>query len=44
MSVSPGFTCVNSTGASVNSIRPAFWRATVNVEVARSPGSGKSER
>ena len=35
---------MNATGSSVMSMPPAVWRATVNVEVARSPGSGKSAR
>ena len=42
--VSPGFTCVNRTGRSVMSIPPDVCRATVKVEVAKSPGSGKSDR
>ena len=43
-SVSPGFTWVNCTGCSPISIPFAPCRATVKVEVARSPGSGKSDR
>ena len=43
-SVSPGRTCVNSTGASVISRPPAVSRATVKREAAKSPGSGKSDR
>ena len=42
--VSPGFTWVNATGSSVISTPLAVRRATVNRDVASSPGSGKSER
>src|ERR1700719_4145576 len=40
----PCLTWVNSTGCSPISMLPPIRRATVNREVARSPGSGKSER
>src|SRR5262245_5336000 len=42
--LSPGLTMLNSTGRAETSSRPACWRTTVKLELARSPSSGKSSR